>query len=116
MDFLFIVHDAGESNFALPLVDNLLRRDKEVKVLALGEPGIKIYESFANELVTPTSLGLETSVNDDRNQTLTEQDVKEKVLVALSLSRPLLCRYGVLYIGDATLRPLRGRDSARDRH
>ena len=101
MDFLFIVHDAGESNFALPLVDNLLRRDKEVKVLALGEPGIKIYESFANELVTPTSLGLETSVNDDRNQTLTEQDVK-KVLVALSPVKTAVVS-GMVYMMEAQL-------------
>ena len=87
VDYLFIVHDAGESNFALPLVDGLLNyHDKMVKVLALGEPGATIYEGYTTELVTPTSLGLETIVvdgNDGRNQTLTEGDLK-KILDALS--------------------------------
>jgi len=80
-DYLFIVHDAGESNFLLPLVDDL--NTKNVKVLALGEPAISI---FGDLCLTPAELGVDTQIidgNDGRNQTLKENDVNQ-ILNALS--------------------------------
>ena len=80
-DYLFIVHDAGESNFLLPLVDDF--NTKNVKVLALGEPAISI---FGDLCLTPAELGVDTQIidgNDGRNQTLKENDVNQ-ILNALS--------------------------------
>ncbi len=103
LDYLFIVHDAGESNFVSPLVEKMVKLGKVVCVLALGEPGTTIFESYP-ELVTPSTLALETAIidgNDGRNQTLTDRDV-EKVLLAFSPVKTAVVS-GMVYKMEAQL-------------
>jgi hypothetical protein len=104
LDYVFVLHDAGETNFVLPVVTDLLNMQIDLKVFALGEPAISLFADsiFKDVLVTPESMGLETTVidgNDGRNQTLSERDVNT-VLNLLPSSSVIV---GMVYAMEAQL-------------
>jgi hypothetical protein len=85
---IIVVHDAGESNFMKPVLADLLRgHQSDIRVFALGEPAISLFEEdsvFSEVLVTPDTLGLSTVIldgNDGREQKLSAEDI-EKILQA----------------------------------
>ena len=105
---LIVVHDAGESNCILPVLNDVLRSDsgkRTVRVLALGQPAISLFEEFNEVLVTPASLDLETKVIDGdngREQKLTARDM-EKVLQAFPPDQVEMVITGMVYMMESQI-------------
>ena len=77
-DYLFIAHDAGESNFMIPILAELKKRNTyNMTILCLGEPATSLFSNY-EEAITLSDLGIDVDIEDgtsDRSQKLTHHQM-----------------------------------------
>ena len=101
-DFLFVLHDAGESLCVKDALNNLAKDSSfRIAVLALGEPAVSIFTGMPN-VHTPRDLGVRMPIADgsDRNATLSDVDV---ALLLGYFGRPSVIVAGMAYSMQAQL-------------
>jgi hypothetical protein len=102
-DLLFIPHDAGESNFILPILDAFLADTKSanalnISILTLGKPATEIFQPYQGRVnvLSLSDLGIPIIVEDgtsDRAQLLT---ASELTMLTAQLN-PCLVVEGMVY-------------------
>ena len=102
-DLLFIPHDAGESNFILPILDAFLADTKSanalnISILTLGKPATEIFQPYQDRVnvLSLSDLGIPIIVEDgtsDRAQLLT---ASELTMLTAQLN-PCLVVEGMVY-------------------
>ena len=82
VDYLWVVHDAGESYYSEPVIQDILMNDpsKTLKILCLGEPSTSLFTSLGEHQITLSELGIEVDIRDGttyaRKQQLTPKDLE----------------------------------------
>lgn len=81
VDYLWVLHDAGESYYSEPVIQDILVNDptKSLKILCLGEPSTSLFASLGEHQITLSDLGIDMNVRDGtayaRKQRLSPKDI-----------------------------------------
>jgi hypothetical protein len=103
VDYLFILHDAGESYFSQTTIDRLKSTDNSttLSILTLGSPATDIFSTY-KERITLNDIGIDTTIidgNDGRSQILSIDDLG----IVVSYFNPKVVIEGMVYMMESQI-------------
>ena len=95
-DYVFVLHDAGESYMVQPVINRMIiETNKSICILTIGEPSTSIYTNYSQQLLL-SQLGIDIEIVDgyDRSQLLSTQDLQ----TLINAVQPIICISGMVYL------------------